>query len=86
MGIFEAAHGRWGWGEVAKRLPSLKSFTHIHHTMMKLGAVIVFLNKIEKHMNHVTHTLSSAGISIFSPGTSKFCYIEKYGYRFHFST
>ena len=32
-------------------------------------------------MNHVTHPLSSADISIFSPESSKFCYIKKYNYR-----
>ena len=35
-------------------------------------------------MNHVTHDLSSADISIFSPEISKFCYIRKYKYRLHF--
>ena len=34
-------------------------------------------------MNHVTHPLSSADISIFLPEISKFCYIKKYRYRFH---
>ena len=37
-------------------------------------------------MNHVTHSLSSAGISNFSPEISKFCYIKKYMYRLHFDT
>ena len=37
-------------------------------------------------MNHVTHPLSSADISIFSPEISKFCYIKKYRYRLHFGT
>ena len=35
-------------------------------------------------MNHVTHLLSSADISIFSTEISKFCYIKKYRYRLHF--
>ena len=35
-------------------------------------------------MNHVTQPLGSAGISIFSPETSKLCYIKKYRYRLHF--
>ena len=34
-------------------------------------------------MNRVTHSLSSASISIFLPEISKFCYIKKYRYRFH---
>ena len=37
-------------------------------------------------MNHVTHPLASADISIFSPEISKFCYIKKYRYRLHFDT
>ena len=37
-------------------------------------------------MNHVTHPLSSADISNFSPEISKFCYIKKYMYRLHFDT
>ena len=37
-------------------------------------------------MNHVTHPLTSADISIFSPEISKFCYIKKYRYRLHLST
>ena len=35
-------------------------------------------------MNHVTHPLSSADISNFSPEISKFCYINKYMYRLNF--
>ena len=35
-------------------------------------------------MNHLTHLLSSADISIFSSETSKFCYIRKYKHRLHF--
>ena len=35
-------------------------------------------------MNHVTHPLSSADISIFSTEISKFCYIMEYRYRLHF--
>ena len=37
-------------------------------------------------MNHGTHPLSSADISIFSPEISKFCYIKKYKYRLDFGT
>ena len=40
----------------------------------------------KKYMNHVTHTPSSADISIFSPEISKFCCIKKYRYRLHFDT
>ena len=34
----------------------------------------------------MTHPLSSADISIFSPKIIKFCYIKKYRYRLHFHT
>ena len=34
----------------------------------------------------MTHILSSADISILSPGISNFCYINKYRYRLHFNT
>ena len=34
----------------------------------------------------MTHPVSSADISIFSPKFSKFSYIKKYRYRLHFST
>ena len=37
-------------------------------------------------MNHVTHLLSPAEISIFSPEISKFCYIKKYRHKWHFDT
>ena len=37
-------------------------------------------------MNHLTHPLSFAEISIFSAEFSKICYIKKYRYRLHFGT
>ena len=37
-------------------------------------------------MNHVTHPMSPAEISSFSPEIIKFCYIKKYMYRLHFDT
>ena len=37
-------------------------------------------------MNNVTHSLSSAEITIFSSEINKYCYIKKYRYRFHFGT
>ena len=40
----------------------------------------------KKCINHVTHSLGSADISIFSPKISKFCYIKKYTYRLDFDT
>ena len=37
-------------------------------------------------MNHMTHPLSSADISNFSPEINKFRHIKKYMYRLHFDT
>ena len=36
-------------------------------------------------MNHVTHHLTAADISIFSPEIKKFYYMKKYRYRLHFN-
>ena len=72
MSLFGAAHGWWG----AKRLP-LPKISHTYPTMTKLGTAIPYLKDT---------TFSSPDISMFSPENSKFCYIKKYRYRFHFGT
>ena len=82
MGFFGAAHG-WGWGQ--KGPLSLKSVTHILQ-WWNLAQLYLTQRRSKKYMNHVTHPLSSADISIFSPEISKFCYIKKYRYRLHFGT
>ena len=64
MGLFWDAHDREEEGGRQKDLPSPKPVTH--PTMKKLGTVVPYLKKIEKNLNHVTHLLSSASISIFS--------------------
>ena len=81
MGFFGAAHG-WG-GQ--KGPPSLKSVIHILQ-WWNLAQLYLTQRRSKKYMNHVTHPLSSADISIFSPEISKFCYIKKYRYRFHLDT
>ena len=53
-------------------------------TIMKLGTVIPYLKNMKEIMNHVTHPLCSANISIFSLEIIKFCYIMKYRYKLHF--
>ena len=68
-----------------KRLP-LPKICHTYPTMMEFGTAIPYLKKIQKYINHVTHPLSSADISIFSPKISKFCYIKKYRYRLDFES
>ena len=65
-------------------LAHLPKIRHTYPTMMKLGTVIPYLRKIQKCINHVTHPLSSADISIFSSEINKFCYIKKYIYRLEF--
>ena len=39
-----------------------------------------------KHIKCMTHYLSFADISVFSPKISDFRYMKKYRYRFHFNT
>ena len=70
MGIFGTAH-EWG-GE-----DPLPKICYTYPTMMKLGTIIPYLKKTKKYMNHVTHNLNSADISIFSPEISIFYYIKK---------
>ena len=65
--------------------PSLKSVTHILQ-WSNLAQLYLTQRSSKKYMNHVTHPLSSADISIFSPEISKFCYIKKYRYRLYFDT
>ena len=83
MSFFEAPHG-WVGGK--KGPPPLSKSCHTYPTMMKLGTVIPYPKKIQKYINHVTHLLSSADISIFSPEISKYWYIKKYRYRLYFDT
>ena len=83
MGFFGAAH-RWG-GRGQKGPPSsLKSATHILQ-WGKLAQLYLTWKRSKKCMNHVTHPMSPANISNFSPEISKFCYIKKYMYRLHLS-
>ena len=61
---------------------SLPKICRKYPTMMKLSTIIPYLTNI----NHVTHPLSFADISIFSPKIGNFCYIKKCKYRLHFNT
>ena len=62
MGIFGATHVCGAGGEGELPFPKI---CHTFPTMMKLGTVVPYLKKIQKNMNHVPHTLTSADISIF---------------------
>ena len=83
MGFFGAAHVLGGGG--GRKALSLKSVTHILQ-WENLAQLYLTQRRSKKYMNHVTHPLSSADISIFSPEISKFCYIKKYRYRLYFDT
>ena len=72
-------------GGRAKRPPSLKPVTHILQ-WWNFAQLYLTQRRSKKYMNHVTHPLSSADISIFSPKISKFCYIKKYRFRLDFDT
>ena len=54
-----------GRGGVVKSPPPVPNICHTHPTMVKLDTLILYLKKIKKYINHVTHPLSSADISIF---------------------
>ena len=72
-------------GEGAKRTHSLKSVTHTLQ-WWNLARFYLTQKRSKKNSNHVTHPLSSADISIFSPQISKLWYIKKYRYRLYFDT
>ena len=65
------------------RFPKIR---HTNPTITKLGIVIPDLKKTQNVINHVTQPLGSAGISIFPPEISKFCYIKKPTYSLDFDT
>ena len=60
MGVFGTAHG---CGR-CKKAPFPK-ICHTYPATMKLGTIRPYLNKIQKYINHMTVTLSSANISTF---------------------
>ena len=79
----------WGCSQMkgggAKRLP-LPKICHAYPTMMKHGSYTSPKEDPKKYMNHVTHPLISADISIFSLEINKIFYIKKYRYRLYFDT
>ena len=81
-GFFRAAYG-WDGGGRKSPLPKI---CHTYSTMMKLDTVIPYLKKSKKSINHLTQSLCSADISIYSVEICKFCYIKKYRSRLHFDT
>ena len=73
MGLFGAAHG-WEWAKG----PSLPIICHTYPTIMKLGAVIPYLENINKIYQSRDTLLSSADVSIFKSKISRLRYIKKY--------
>ena len=69
-GLFRGCSRIGGGGTGAKR-PPLSKICHTYPTVMKLGTLILYLNKIQKYINNVTHPLSSADISIFFIGNQQ---------------
>ena len=65
-----------------KRLLSVKYVLHILQ-WWHLAQLYLTQRKSKKYINHMTHHLSSASISIFSTKISKFCYTKKYRYRLY---
>ena len=55
-------------------------------TMMKLGATILYLKKIQKYINGVKHLLTLTDINSFSLEISNFCCIRKNKQKLHFKT
>ena len=80
MGFFWSCSWMKEGGGGLFSLPSLKSATHILQ-WWNLAQLYLTSVRSQKSINHVTHPLSSADISIFSLEISKFCYIKKYRYR-----
>ena len=65
-----------GWEATPPPSP-LPKICQTYPKMIKLGTLVPYLKKTQKNINHVTHPLSPADISIFSLEISKFCYIKK---------
>ena len=76
---FRDAHG---W-EGSKKAPSLKSVTHILQ-WWNLTQLYLTKKRSKKYVNHVTHLMSSTGITIFSLEMSNLSYIKKYRYTLAF--
>ena len=61
-----------------------KSVTYILQ-WWNLGRLYLTQRRFKTYINHVTHPLGFADITIFSQKISNFCYIKKYRYRLHFN-
>ena len=75
MGISGLVTDAGGEGGGGNKRPPLPKICHTHPTTTKLGAVIPYLKKFEC-MNHVTHSLSSADVHIFTGNQQILLYQE----------
>ena len=57
-----------GCSRMGGKKASLLKICHTYPIMIKLGIIIPHLKKFQKYVNHVSHPLSSADISIFFTG------------------
>ena len=64
---------------------SLSKISHTYSAMMKLGAVIPYLKKIQNIYKKGSAHLHFCWHQYFFTKTRSFCYINKYGYRLHFT-
>ena len=60
MGLSGAAH--WWKGEGKPKRPPIPNMCYKYHTMMKLDAIIPYLEKIQKYINYATQPMSPAEI------------------------
>ena len=71
--------------EGGKKAP-LPKICHTYPTMIKLGALIPYLKKIQKTYKSRDTPLEFCWYQHFLLEISKFCYIKKYRYRLYFDT
>ena len=79
MGLFVATHG---WRLKVPLSKICYTYPHTDEIWYSYNSP----KNIQKYINHVTNSLSSADISIFSPKSSNFCYIKKYREKLYFNT
>ena len=84
MGLFWEAYDKVEWVGGKKTLHS-QNLSHILQ-WRNLAQLYLTWRRSKKYINHVTHLLSSASISIFSLQISNFHYIRKYRYTSNFNT
>ena len=81
-GFWDCSRMRAGGG---KKAP-LPKICHTYPTIMKLGAFIPYLKKIQKIYKSHDTPFEFCWHQYFLLEISKFCYIKKYRYRLYFDT